>query len=210
LDAAFQMLDEPPWNARTVSMRPLGHFLALALGAAALAQSGCRQAEPEAVAVTVISEGRPGLADPSERALNPAEQVTMLTAAQGLVRFDSRGEIVPGLAERWNVSDDGLSYIFRLGSGEWPDGRKIVGRDVVRYLKRQIRRGSSNPLADSLGAVEDVVAMTDRVIEIRLTAPRPNLLQLIAQPELGILRGGAGSGPFAIGPSAPGKPLPLT
>ena len=40
--------------------------------------------------------------------------------------------------------------------------------------------------------------MTDRVIEIRLLAPRPNLLQLLAQPEFGLLRDGEGSGPFTV------------
>ena len=38
--------------------------------------------------------------------------------------------------------------------------------------------------------------MTDRVIEIRLRAPRPNLLQLLAQPEFGLVRAGVGTGPF--------------
>jgi peptide/nickel transport system substrate-binding protein len=51
-----------------------------------------------------------------------------------------------------------------------------------------------------MGAVEDVVAMTDRVIEIRLVAPRPHLLQLLAQPEFGILREGLGTGPFVADP----------
>jgi hypothetical protein len=45
--------------------------------------------------------------------------------------------------------------------------------------------------------------MTDRVIEIQLAAPRPNLLALLAQPELAILRGGFGTGPFQLA-SAPG------
>ena len=40
--------------------------------------------------------------------------------------------------------------------------------------------------------------MTDRVIEIRLRAPRPNLLQLLAQPQLSIIREGQGTGPFRI------------
>ena len=83
------------------------------------------------------------------------------------------GNIVGGLAERWNVSDDGLSYIFRLAAGEWPDGRKITAQQVARLLKRQIAPRSRNPLKDALGAVEDVVAMTDRVIEIRLRRAAP-------------------------------------
>ena len=40
--------------------------------------------------------------------------------------------------------------------------------------------------------------MTDRVIEIRLIAPRPNLLPLLAQPEFAILRAGQGTGPFRL------------
>ena len=65
------------------------------------------------------------------------------------------------------------------------------------------RRAASNPLKDALGAVDDVVAMTDRVIEIRLVAPRPNLLALLAQPEFAIVRDGAGHRPVpARSPSA--------
>jgi peptide/nickel transport system substrate-binding protein len=118
--------------------------------------------------------------------------------AQGLVRLDERGQVIPGLAERWNVSDDGLSYIFRLQTGDWPDGRKIKADDIARILSRQLRPGSTNPLKDTLGAVDTIVAMTDRVIEIRLTAPRPNLLQLLAQPEFGLVRASVGTGPFRV------------
>ncbi len=116
--------------------------------------------------------------------------------AQGLVSFDAGGNIVGGLAERWNVSDDGLSYIFRLASAEWPDGKKVTAQQVARILKRQLAERSDNPLRDSLGAIEDVVAMTDRVIEIQLIAPRPSLLSLLAQPEMSILRDRDGTGPF--------------
>src|SRR5690606_36360940 len=54
----------------------------------------------------------------------------------------------------------------------------------------------TNPLKDTLGAVTKVVAMTDRVIEIQLSAPRPNLLLLLAQPEFGLVRASVGTGPF--------------
>src|SRR4029453_13359491 len=51
---------------------------------------------------------------------------------------------------------------------------------------------------DALGAVVDIEPMTDRVIEITLTAPRPNLLELLAQPEWALIREGVGSGPFRL------------
>ena len=119
------------------------------------------------------------------------------SVAQGLVRFDANGNIVPGLAERWNVSDDGLSYIFRIATKQWPDGTRITAQQVARLLKRQLSEHSRNPLKESVGAIEDIVAMTDRVIEIQLIAPRPTLLALLAQPEFAILKGNDGTGPFS-------------
>ncbi|MEO5578042.1 MAG: ABC transporter substrate-binding protein [Sphingomicrobium sp.] len=164
--------------------------------AALLALGGCRDRNNDVLDVMVIGDAAPTIADPADGSLSPAQQVLMLNVAQGLVRFDARGQIEPGLAERWNVSDDGLSYVFRLGAGKWPDGRSIQARDIARLLTRTLRSASRNPAKDMLGAVAEVVAMTDRVIEIRLTAPRPNLLQLLAQPELGLTREGLGTGPF--------------
>ena len=170
--------------------------LVILAGAALLALGGCRDRNTDALDVIVIGEPPIGIANPADGPLSPVQQVMMLNVAQGLVRFDARGQIEPGLAERWNVSDDGLSYVFRLGAGDWPDGREIRARDVARLLTRTLRAASRNQLKDSLGAVAEVVAMTDRVIEIRLKAPRPNLLQLLAQPELGLTREGLGTGPF--------------
>ena len=105
---------------------------------------------------------------------------------------------MPGLAERWNVTDDGLSYIFRLQSIEWPDGRKLTAQQVARLLKRQIASRSDNPLKDTLGAIDEIVPMTDRVLEISLKASRPHLLQLLAQPEFSIVRESQGTGPFVV------------
>lgn len=163
----------------------------------ALAAGACQPAEHGAIDVVVIGEP-PRLADPAEGPLSAGESVLLANVAQGLVRFDARGQIVPGLAERWNVSDDGLSYIFRLATDQWPNGERITAEQVARILRRQTGRRSANPLKDSLGAVAEIVAMTDRVLEIRLTAPRPQLLQLLAQPEMAILRNGQGTGPFEL------------
>ena len=177
-------------------MSRLHHPLALAAAAAMLISSGCRQQDNQALKVIVIGSDAPRLADPADGPLSAPRQVMLQNVAQGLVRFDARGQIEPGLAERWNVSDDGLSYIFRITASKWPDGRTVQARDVARLLTRQLRAASRNPAKDTLGAIAEVVAMTDRVIEIRLTAPRPNLLQLLAQPEFALTREGLGTGPF--------------
>ena len=175
----------------------LRRALAAAVLLAGCATAGCGQSDSGDVRVTVI-DGPATIVDPSAGPLTPSQAVLMSSAAQGLVRFDARGQIEPGLAERWNVTDDGLSYIFRLQSSEWPDGGKVTAYQVARLLKRQLAARSKNAIKDTFGVVSEIVPMTDRVLEIRLNAPRPNLLQLLAQPEMSIQRDGQGTGPFDI------------
>ena len=179
-------------------MRRLPHFVLLlpvlvALGALA----SCRRDQPHELQVAVIGAGPLELGDATSLPAGMPQAVLRASVAQGLVRFDAGGQVEPGLAERWNVSDDGLSYIFRLTTGEWPDGRRIMARDVAKILNRILRAKGNDATRDALGAVNDIVAMTDRVIEIRLDTPRSNLLQLLAQPDFALIREGVGTGPFA-------------
>ena len=177
---------------------PLLGGLSLAFAAAALILGGCRKSEADALGVAVIGTGPLSLGEALVPTASEAQAVLRASLAQGLVRFDSGGQVEPGLAERWTVSDDGLSYIFRLAAGEWPDWRKIMARDIARLLKQQMRATRGSATREALGAVVDVVAMTDRVIEIQLAAPRPKLLELLAQPDLALIREGVGSGPFVV------------
>ena len=200
------MLAEWSVAGKRTTMRRL---LAMFLLPIALMPTACGK-QPQGAVRAVVIGGEPKLRDPSLGPLPTSDSVVLQNVAQGLVSFDSSGNIVAGLAERWNVSDDGLSYIFRLASAQWPDGRKITADQVAKLLKRQLASKSRNELKDSVGAIDDIVAMTDRVIEIQLIAPRPNLLSILAQPEFAILRGTEGSGPFhATASGAPGGGLRL-
>ena len=192
------MLAEWSVAGKAKSMRRL--LALLLIPALSLAPGACRQ-QPAGTMRAVVIGGEPEVRDPALGPLPPEDAILLQNVAQGLVRFDASGNIIGGLAERWNVSDDGLSYIFRLASAQWPDGKKITAPQVAKLLKRQLAARSRNSMKDSLGAVEDVVAMTDRVIEIQLLSPRPNLLSLLAQPELAILRNRDGTGPFRAEPS---------
>ncbi|MCJ8190446.1 ABC transporter substrate-binding protein [Sphingomicrobium aestuariivivum] len=155
-------------------------FPTLVASAISLALAGCGGAQDGEVVVVVI--------DPDVE-----EQMLDAALAQGLVRFDAAGEIEQGLATSWHVSDDGRSYIFRLADINWADGEPVTAPAVARLLEQQLTRDS---IADEFGAIEDVRAMTDKVIEIRLAAPQRNFLQLLARPELSIARQGDGTGPF--------------
>jgi len=181
----------------------------VALTALAMAPAACRK-QPQGNLKVVVIGGTPTLRDPAAGPLSAPDEVLLSNVAQGLVQFDAGGNIVSGLAERWTVSDDGLSYIFRLASTNWPEGRKITAEQVAKLLKRQLASRSKNPFKDNLGAIQDIVAMTDRVIEINLIAPRTDLLSYLAQPEMAILRNGQGTGPFTATLDQKNNDLKLT
>lgn len=138
--------------------------------------------------------------DPFEQGvrLSPAAQHMRAATHEGLVALDPAGQVVPAIAERWIVTDDGLSYIFRLRDSAWPDGEAITAIDTREQLRGAITRLRGTSLGLDLAKVRDIRAMTGRVVEVRLTSPMPDLLRLLAQPELGFVKNGSGAGPMAM------------
>lgn len=176
----------------------------LTTGFLALLAASCSSPDEEALRLAVIGEA--GSAFETGARLSVAGQMMRSATAQGLVTLDGSGDVVPALAERWIVTDDGLSYIFRLRDGTWPDGTRLTGEDAAEALRRALAGLRGTPLSADLGRVEEVVARTGRVVELRLSRPNPDLLRVLAQPELGLLRsdngnrgnGNRGSGPMAV------------
>ena len=126
--------------------------------------------------------------------LTDAGRQVRAATVDGLVGFDGAGQVAPALADRWIVTDDGKSYIFRMREGNWPDGSELTGESVRDSLRRALVDLQGTPLGLDLAPIQDIRAMAGRVVEIRLSTPMPDLLQLLAQPELGVMRRGKGSG----------------
>ncbi|WP_336961581.1 ABC transporter substrate-binding protein [Sphingobium aquiterrae] len=162
---------------------------------AALLLPGCSQEQSGPVVVSVIGSRR-DLDEPMRNILSPAAKLIMESTAQGLVAFDAAGDIMPALAERWIVEDGGLSYIFRIRRARWSTDVDVTAKEVARLLDARIRANVALDPHGDLNAVEEIVPMTGEVIEIRLSAPRPYLLQMLAQPQMGIIRSGDGTGPY--------------
>ncbi|WAT17342.1 ABC transporter substrate-binding protein [Aurantiacibacter sp. MUD11] len=116
----------------------------------------------------------------------------------GLVTLNAQGETVPALAERWIVTDDGLSFIFRLREGTWPDGSEMTAASARDALNVAIDGLRGTSLGQDLAPIEEVRAMAGRVIELRLSTPEPYLLQLLAQPELALRQPGGETGPMTL------------
>ncbi len=163
-----------------------------------LALASCGTNDGDApLSVSVVGD-KARLIDPNSGSATRASLILSGAIAQGLVQHNPAGEVVPALAESWMVTDDGLSYIFRVSRLFWADGRRVSAFEVSASLRASIGAASRNPLKPHLGGITDIVAMTDRVIEVRLAAPNPNLLELFARPEMAVMQKGKGSGSMQI------------
>ncbi|WP_305097367.1 ABC transporter substrate-binding protein [Croceibacterium aestuarii] len=169
-------------------------LLLVALGCLALAGCGSGKSGPLGVAF-IDSEDQ---LFASGLRLSPGGQAVRAATSTGLVALDAQGEIVPALADRWIVADEGRSYIFRLRDGKWADGTDLTGERARESLRRVLRSLRGTSLALDLAPISDVRAMAGRVVEIRLSAPMPDFLRLMAQPELALSHGGVGSGEMVL------------
>ena len=168
----------------------------LAVTLAALALAGCGGDADRPLAIVVI--GDPTSPFISGARLPYAAQLVRSATVEGLVGFDEQGRVVPALADRWIVTDDGASYIFRLRDGTWPDGSAITADSARTALQQAIAGLRGTSLGQDIKVVGEIRTMAGRVIEVRLDKPFPDLLQLLAQPELGLVKRGKGAGPMRL------------
>ncbi|SKB76357.1 ABC transporter substrate-binding protein [Sphingopyxis flava] len=147
-------------------------------------------------------------ANPMNGELSPPNAALLEATSQGLVSYDGEGQIDVGLAERWTVTADGLSYIFRIREAKWSNGDKVTAEDVASILRGYLGPRSKHVLRDDFPEIETIKAMTDSVIEIRLSVPQPDILELLALPSMAIVNRGMGWGPMR--PKKQGSAMLLT
>ena len=177
--------------------RPRPGLRCFAAALLAVALGSCGDAgEEDGLPVVVI--GAPDSIYEDGLRLSPGAQLVRDATASGIVALNAEGEVVPALGESWIVTEDGRSYIFRLRQLTWSDGEPLTAEDARASLLATIRQLRGTSLGLDLRKIDDVRAMTARVIEIRLTGPMPEFLQLLAQPELAIMHDGESIAPMRL------------
>lgn len=79
-----------------------------------------------------------------------------------LLTYDEEGRVVPDLAERFEVAEDGRTYTLTLRDGvRFHDGAELTAADVVRTLERTLRPGTPSPGASYYEAIDGFAAFHD-------------------------------------------------
>ena len=83
----------------------------------------------------------PNSLDP--QVVSGASSTIMRDLFTGLTSYDSAGRLIPGAAESWEISEDGLNYRFRLREDlKWSDGSPIAAKDFVYTFRRLLTPGN--------------------------------------------------------------------
>lgn len=136
--------------------------------------------------------------------LDPAEMVDahslhiLLQTTEGLLTMDSSA-ISPGIAERWEISDDRKVYTFFLSPlARFSDGKPITTEDVIRSLEYVLQNswrwrdigmiaGAEAFRDGSAVRVSGLTKLSERVLKISIEKPFPPFLEILAAPTYAIL-----------------------
>ena len=137
---------------------------------------------------------------------NVSWQVVRFGIGETLVKFDRKMNVVPWLAESWQLSDDKLTWTFRIKDrAVFSNGNRVTGEAVAKSL---LRTAEKAPRAKTLVALESVRGEGQTVV-IKTKRPVPVLPGLLGDPLWLILdtsvkdrdyakRGPVGTGPYVV------------
>jgi len=119
-----------------------------------------------------------------------AHQLVQFAIFESLVRTH-QNDVLPGMAERWEVSEDGKVYTFYLRDAKWSDGKPVTADDFVHAFVRMFEICPASPIYDDIlngaqlraGEVPPeelgVKALDEKTVQITLRNPVPYFLSLI-------------------------------
>lgn len=191
----------------------------LVLTALLLLLSGCHEfscaskAKPTYLRVHI--ESNPKTLDPA-LATGVREFQILQAIFEGLTRYHPETlNPLPGVAERWVLSEDGLRYTFHLRSdAKWSDGRAVTAQDFWDAWEHLLNPQTQSPYAFQLfylkgaqdyanGILKDpkqigMIVKGTRVFEVTLERPLPYFLSLTSFSALGPIRKELGPQPYRI------------
>lgn len=141
----------------------------------------------------------PETLDPA-RAVGVPEVNVLLDLYEGLLGEAPDGHLVPGVATRWDISTDGLTYTFYLRkNAKWSNGDPVVADDFVAGVRRVVDPKVTSPyghlLADIRNALSiikgqmpveslGIEALDPNTVVFHLAQRAPYFLQLLTHPTL--------------------------
>lgn len=157
--------------------------------------TGCGKSGDTGQTLRYVLEAEPATLDPAKSTAIP-ESLVELQLFEGLTRLNTEDQPVAGVAERWDVSDDGLKYVFYLRpSAKWSNGDSVTAHDFEFAWKRALSPELASENAYMLFPIKNgqaynekkipadqvgIKAVDDHTLEVTLEKPTAYFLSLTA------------------------------
>lgn len=110
--------------------------------------------------------------DPTAGAAAAIDEIVYTNVFEGLTKIGPTGEVEPGLAESWSISDDGKVYTFKLRPGiKFHDGTDFTAEDVKFSLDRARGADSTNAQKVLFEPIENVEVVDPTTVRVTLKNP---------------------------------------
>ncbi|RKR04492.1 oligopeptide transport system substrate-binding protein [Kushneria sinocarnis] len=129
------------------------------LGALSLAPVAIEAAAAATLKVGISSD--PASLDPGRITGGVWEEDVLRDIYEGLISIDAGGRIIPGVAESWQLADDGTTWTFELrDDAQWSDGEPVTAEDFVRALRYHANPQTASNYAHRLYPIVNAEAIT--------------------------------------------------
>ena len=110
--------------------------------------------------------------------------IAITMCMSGLTQLDAAGVPVADLAESWEVSEDGMKYVFKIRDAQWSNGTKITANDFVYAWNRLTNPDNAYEYAFLIDTchIVNYYAQDDSTFVVELDNPCEFLLSLCAFP----------------------------
>ncbi len=171
--------------------------------ALALATSSAAIAQRTDIVIGMVLE--PPHLDPTAGAAAAIKEVGYANIFEGITRIGPDGAVQPGLAESWEISDDGKVYTFKLRTGvKFHDGADFSADDVKFSIDRAMAEDSVNPQKVLYSAIEKVEVVDPVTVVVTLKHPQGAFLWNMGWGEAAIVSPASADGnkekPIGTGP----------
>jgi ABC-type dipeptide/oligopeptide/nickel transport system permease component/ABC-type transport system substrate-binding protein len=130
---------------------------------------------------TIGMQLEPPILDPTANPAAAISEALYGNVFEGLVQFAADGSVLPQLAESWDLSQDGLTYIFYVRQGvHFHDGKPFDAAVAKYSLDRARAPDSVNPQKLRLQAIRGVDVIDGRTLRVSLSRRSGGLLQSLA------------------------------
>ena len=121
--------------------------------------------------------------EPTAGAAAAIGEVGYANIFEGLTRIDHTGKVIPALAARWDISDEGKTYVFHLRTGaKFHDGTPFSAESVKYSLDRARGESSVNPQKILFEAIESVDIVDPASVKVTLKHATGSFLFNLAWP----------------------------